>query len=332
MSIDVVAALAGLGIRNARRSGNEVSFSCPLPAHGAGDRRPSARMNARTTAWICHGCKASGGNMRDLIVLIHGGDPRQIDDVEDEVRRLSYRRPTGTVLDEINAIIGERKLRRTREPLPEFPDYDRYLIDWHLVRAAMDRGEPVGALIYPFERGFSADTLNDYDIGWDPETNRMLLPIHDETGALIGVKGRATGPSRSKYLIMGDPYPKSEIVYLLHSASGRLVVCEGELNALACRQAGVTGAVAVGGSDVSARQIDLLVSRAGRGVVLFFDDDKAGQEGTARLARAISPFSPVTVVGPHEGDPASMTPDVILQHINESTAYASYALERSLHG
>jgi len=60
-NIDVEDFLDCLDIRNvSRATAAEFRFSCPFPGHDNGDENASSYMNEETTAFFCHGCKASG--------------------------------------------------------------------------------------------------------------------------------------------------------------------------------------------------------------------------------------------------------------------------------
>jgi hypothetical protein len=54
--LDVADFLRSLGVRNVKRRGNEVSFSCPGPEHRRGDLNPSASMRTDTTQFKCFHC------------------------------------------------------------------------------------------------------------------------------------------------------------------------------------------------------------------------------------------------------------------------------------
>lgn len=51
--VDVMDMLHALGVSNVKRIGDEVQFSCPMPAHSFGDVHPSASMNVDSTVWYC---------------------------------------------------------------------------------------------------------------------------------------------------------------------------------------------------------------------------------------------------------------------------------------
>jgi DNA primase len=189
-------------------------------------------------------------------------------------------------------------------------------------------------LHYMLTRGFHGWTLNNARMLYDPRTERIVLPIFDENGELVGFRGRAWQPDHEpRYMALGDtprsiaargeqygfqPYYSGDHLWGLNDAekTGRLVLVEGEFNAMACRQVGITDAVGLQGSTVTPQQQLLLRKHAER-VVILFDDfsrdksgklvvDTAGREGRDSAVYALEPYMRVLVAPTHEEDPADM--------------------------
>jgi len=133
-------------------------------------------------------------------------------------------------------------------------------------------------------------------------------------------------PSKSHY---GFPIPQaSQFVFGLHEASkhgDRLILCEGELNAVALWQMGFKNACAVNGSNFSHRQA-MLIREYADSVVVFFDTDTSGNDGTKMVRDALRPYLSVFVVDPHEGDPAEMGVDQAKRLIESAEADILLAL------
>jgi hypothetical protein len=131
---------------------------------------------------------------------------------------------------------------------------------------------------------------------------RRLQGPHDPCPQAAALhRARRRRPRRPRYGIgygfdLGDP---NAHVFGLHRARTRtLVVCEGELNALAVSQAGVPGAVAIGTTTMTPAQRMLLRMHADE-LVFFYDSDAAGIHadrfgGTTTPATTGSPASPST--------------------------------------
>lgn len=311
--VDVRDFLTALGIEIDSKSGDNLLFCCPF--HN--ERHPSARMNYKTTAWLCSvGCgkgnaihflamlrQMSYEEARDHIYARYGiGPGAPIDDLEAEVRR--------------NLNIGSEPLQRQRVP-PDESWIDYLAVDWEV-----DRRHP--AALYMQGRGFDAKVCTRWQLGWDELSERVTIPVRDAHGVLVGFKGRAIEPDRyPRYSIIGDvdddyirygfhTYRKSEYVFGLDRCIADpgwqrcCWVVEGELNAIAMRERFDQYAVAVAGSEFSDRQRELIASTCGV-VKVYFDDDvldaegkvrdiNPGRRGMAKVARGLIPFITVYCV------------------------------------
>jgi DNA primase len=181
---------------------------------------------------------------------------------------------------------------------------------------------------YLDERGVSADIVRKYGFGYAPEgwdyilrrlgqkhgekklemvglvmprkekggyydrfRNRLMIPIHSETGALVGFGGRSLDGSDPKYLNSpeSDVFNKSRLLYNLHRSKDamrrvdRVILVEGYFDAIAIDHAGVPGVVASMGTSLTAGQASLM-RRFTRRVVIAYDGDDAGRSATLRAA------------------------------------------------
>jgi DNA primase len=313
--VDVSDLLIATGARNLTRSGDEFTFSCISDSHAHGDASPSAGMNARTTHWRCRS-PACGlrGNAADYLVALKGYTRSQAFRVLQE----RYGGPeqsveAGALLREIERIRAEHERgEETRVMLTEDEYLDCFAVHWPLGTSPDELPDPMA---YVVRRGFSPEVLNSWLVGYDEVSGRITIPIHDEDGALVGIKGRAWWPdARPRYCAIGDvqgreprygfqTYQKARHVFGLHRAQAHsCVVVEGELNAVALAQMGVD-AVAVAGSEFSDRQARLIGSRFAE-VVVYFDDDEAGYVGATKVVEALRDWMPVYVVEGAQGDAA----------------------------
>jgi len=119
---------------------------------------------------------------------------------------------------------------------------------------------------------------------------RLMFPIWNERGKIIGFGGRALMPdAQPKYLNSPESplYSKSQVLYALHFArdaaqkAGRMVVVEGYFDCLSLHQAGITNVVASCGTALTAQQIALM-ARYVPEVVMNYDPDAAGQNAMRR--------------------------------------------------
>ncbi|MEA2572228.1 MAG: primase [Acidobacteriota bacterium] len=126
---------------------------------------------------------------------------------------------------------------------------------------------------------------------YDRFRNRLMIPIHSETGALVGFGGRSLDGSDPKYLNSpeSDVFNKSRLLYNLHRSKDgmrkidRAILVEGYFDAIAIDNAGVPGVVASMGTSLTAGQASLLRRYATR-VVIAYDGDDAGRNATLRAA------------------------------------------------
>jgi DNA primase len=126
---------------------------------------------------------------------------------------------------------------------------------------------------------------------YDRFRNRLMIPIHSETGAIVGFGGRSLDGSDPKYLNSPESelFNKSRLLYNLHRSKDamrrydRAILVEGYFDAIAIDHAGVPGVVASMGTSLTTGQASLL-RRYTRNIVLAYDGDNAGRAATLRAA------------------------------------------------
>lgn len=316
-SVDVIDFLTALDMENVTEAtATEAQFSCPFPNHDRGDENPSAYMNLDSTAWFCHSCGGKGNAVTFLAELEDITNNRAENFIRDRYDA-GYKAPKGgTMVAEWNDYLDKKDEPEPEKRRPTQDDLWRFNVDWYEAQRNVnelkkyDEYDPI--LSYMFDRGFNPDILTAFDIGYDPLSERFTIPIFDEFGDLVGFKGRAwSEENKPKYLNMGDrkgnhygfdPYDVGRYVFEVKDAES-LIVCEGELNVVALKQAGFDNAVAIGGSNPTVRQADILKWHTDR-VICFFDSDESGWKSAFRLIQLLESFIRVGFVPEHEGDPA----------------------------
>ena len=124
--------------------------------------------------------------------------------------------------------------------------------------------------------------------GQDLFRRRLIFPIWDSEGRMVGFGGRALDDVMPKYLNsrQGPIFDKSKILFGFHLAkdsiksTGSAVVVEGYMDAIMAHQNGFGNVVASMGTALTSYQTDLL--RSTKEVVMALDPDDAGQEATLR--------------------------------------------------
>jgi DNA primase len=132
---------------------------------------------------------------------------------------------------------------------------------------------------------------------YDRFRNRLMFPIHNESGKVIAFGGRALGPDdQPKYLNSPETkiYRKTFVLYNLHRAKAqarkldRMILVEGYMDVIGIYQAGIQNVVASCGTSLTneqvrsiKRQIAQTEANAGH-VIVNFDPDAGGARGTER--------------------------------------------------
>jgi DNA primase len=125
--------------------------------------------------------------------------------------------------------------------------------------------------------------------------NRITIPIKNEYGKIISFTGRdVTGEAKSKYMHGkgSSVFKKSNLVWNLStvrkmiSEQDRVVICEGQMDAIAVTEAGIP-AVSILGSKISETQLKL-IAKITNNIYMLFDSDKAGEEGLLQSFKMIS--------------------------------------------
>ena len=123
--------------------------------------------------------------------------------------------------------------------------------------------------------------------GYDTFRNRLMFPVIDVRGSVIGFSGRILGDGEPKYLNSPETavFSKSHNLFALNlakkSKSGYIILTEGNIDVVSLHQAGFDSAVASLGTSLTAEQARL-ISRYVKEVVLCYDSDEAGKKASAR--------------------------------------------------
>ncbi len=126
---------------------------------------------------------------------------------------------------------------------------------------------------------------------WSFFVDRLMFPVMPDMGRVIAFSGRGLNDKGPKYKNSPETalYKKSLHLYGLGQAkksirdTKRAVICEGNLDVLSCYQSGIKEAVAPLGTALTENQTKTL-KRLTQTIVLMFDGDEAGIDGTMRAA------------------------------------------------
>jgi len=150
---------------------------------------------------------------------------------------------------------------------------------------------------------------------YDRFRGRLMFPICDEQGRVVAFSGRVLAGDEKTAKYVNSPetpiFTKSKVFFGLDKSkraildAGFAIVCEGQLDLIACFMAGVKNMVAPQGTAFTPEHARIL-KRYVNEVVLCFDSDTAGQAAAARvqeslLASGLS-VRVVTIPAPHDPD------------------------------
>ncbi|ORM69106.1 DNA primase [Pantoea rwandensis] len=138
---------------------------------------------------------------------------------------------------------------------------------------------------------------NDSGRTYDRFRDRVMFPIRDKRGRVIGFGGRVLGNDTPKYLNSPETpiFHKGRQLYGLYEAQknhpqpARLLVVEGYMDVVALAQFGVDYAVASLGTSTTAEHIQLLF-RSTDTVICCYDGDRAGREAGWRALETALPY------------------------------------------
>ena len=301
--VDVVSGYVPL-----KKAGRSYKATCPFHT----EKTPSFVVSPERQTWHCFGACSTGGDAFSFVM--------RKEDVEfgEALRLLADR--TGVDLRPARQGTAEQyeALYRVNQEAASF--YQRALASPEGSRASAylaERGVDEAART-SFKLGFSPSVRNRlkthlHSLGFDLEHaveagllrreddgsvrdffwGRLMFPIQDRRGRVIGFGGRSLDGSEPKYInTAASPiFDKRANLYGLHLAieptreSNTAVVVEGYMDVIAAHQAGFPNVVASMGTALTERQVGMLRAAAGR-FVLALDPDVAGQEATLRSLEA----------------------------------------------
>ena len=315
-----------------RAGGNHVAL-CPFHK----EKSPSFNVNPQRQIYHCFGCHAGGDVFKFIQEYEHIG-------FFDAVKRLAER--AGIPLEmEDDPRAGEK--RREKDALLKV--HEQLAQRWHSVLLNDAAGQP--ARDYLQARGVSAEAVEAFRLGfapgdWEDTVNwakaqkhdprvmeqaglvaskdgrqygrfraRLMFPIHDEQGRVIGFSGRVLEADVKGAKYVNSPetplFHKSKVIYGLDKARRPIIaaesvlICEGQLDTIACHMAGIENVVAPQGTALTADHARVL-KRYANEVILCFDSDTAGQAAAVRsldgLLESGLAIRVMTVPAPHDPD------------------------------
>ncbi|MDX2228080.1 MAG: DNA primase [Leptolyngbyaceae cyanobacterium bins.349] len=207
---------------------------------------------------------------------------------------------------------------------------------------------------YPVDRVEKAGLLVPRKQGsgfYDRFRDRLMIPIHDLQGRVVGFGGRTLTDEQPKYLNSPETelFDKGKLLFGLDQARAAIakqdqaVVVEGYFDVIALHNAGITNAVASMGTALSSAQVrQLLRYTEAKRIVLNFDADSAGNQAAERAVGEVEALA-------YRGDiqlrvlniPDGKDPDEFLRHhaaaeyvalLEAAPLWVDWQLERAIAG
>ena len=286
-------------------AGKSYKGLCPFHR----EKTPSFHVDRDKGLFYCFGCGTGGDVFKFLTLTERFTFPEAVEHVAARVGiELPRRRKTTREGDKDDLL----------EVIDDASEAFHQALEW----------KPNAADDYLRERGVPQDVITKYGFGYAPDSwdyiytrlsrkhgekkleatglimprksgsgfydrfrNRLMIPIHSETGALVGFGGRSLDGSDPKYLNSPESelFNKSRLLYNMHRSKDqmrridRAILVEGYFDAIALDRAGVPGVIASMGTSLTTGQASLL-RRFTRNVVIAYDGDDAGRAATLRAA------------------------------------------------
>ncbi|MCS6782815.1 MAG: DNA primase [Gloeomargarita sp. SKYBB_i_bin120] len=298
-----------------RRQGKGFVGLCPF--HD--DKNPSFHVNPQKQLYHCFSCGAGGDAIKFLMEL---GKTSFQEVILDLAHR--YQVPIRTLEPEQQQHFQQQLARRQQL-------YEILAVAAHFYEYALGQKSNHMVWDYLTQkRGLTPETIKAFQLGYAPHgwqtlysylvehkgfpaplveeaglivsratggyydrfRNRLMIPIRDSQGRVIGFGGRSLDGEEPKYLNSPETplFNKSRTLFALDRAkeaitrTDQALVVEGYFDAIALHQAGLTQTVAVLGTALSADQVRLLLRYTeSKRIVLNFDADAAGQKAVERV-------------------------------------------------
>lgn len=289
-----------------KKAGRYYKANCPFHS----EKTPSFIVNPDSQSWRCFGSCAEGGDLFTFAQKHHGWSFREALEELGRQAGVEVRSQTAEQRRQVERQDVLRGMLQTaadwfQERLwatPSVLDYSRArrgFSDETLREVALGHAPPgwqnlrehMQKLGYSDADLLEAGLLRRGETGrsYDYFRNRLLIPIRDERGRVVGFGARAlSDEDEPKYLNSPQSavFDKSRLLYGLDRARRAIrnesaaIIVEGYMDVIQAHQAGHMNVVAQMGTSLTESQLRLLTPRLAQKVVLALDADSAGQNAT----------------------------------------------------
>ena len=252
-------------------SRGEGYYVCPFC--NSGDKKNyTAAFHIDGTRFNCFSCTEHG----DIFDLVAHMENLSSDWKKHYNRTLKIMRP---YLD------GDKSTKSREEYIPEFTipvDYTEYLHKCH---------ENVAQTDYFINRGLSKETIDRFNLGYDPEKNLVTIPYNPDCKGYVH---RILWGSDNKYCKFGNEIFNIKALYsqgidkFLFGNDEYIFVTEGQIDALSFEEIGLS-AIGLGGVNEIKKLVELIKKASSDKIfILALDNDKAGRRATGKFIEELA--------------------------------------------
>jgi len=253
-----------------KKAGRNYQACCPFHE----EKTPSFSVSPAKQFYYCFGCGASGNAIGFLMAYEH---LEFVEAVEALAKSLGLEIPLEKGKGKAPAVDLYEPLQKLRQRYEQALKHSSQAIE------------------YLKSRGLRGETVKKFHIGYAPEETfdkfrgRIIFPIHDRRGRVIGFGGRVMDDRMPKYLNSPDSpvFHKGQVLYGLyeareaHTTLSQLIVVEGYMDVVMLAQAGISFAVATLGTATTPQHVNQLFQHTPK-IIFCFDGDKAGKKAAWR--------------------------------------------------
>ena len=306
-----------------QRSGKSYKANCPFHQ----EKTPSFHVFPDRQSWRCFGACATGGDVLSFVMraesLEFGEALRQLAQQTGVTLPRRGESPQNEAAHKINEdtraffqrTLASAQGASAREYLAQ-RGLDKQAIETFAVGLSPSDGESLKNHLV--REGYSPEELasagvvrtGDDGVAHDLFRGRLMFPIRDSHGNLVGFGARSLDGSEPKYLNspQGPMFDKSRLLYAMDRARTDVrregaVIVEGYMDAIAAHQAGFKNVVAQMGTALTEFQVDE-IRRLTSKMTMALDQDAAGQAATLRSLDVVQQNFRVKVTKQHPDGPS----------------------------
>lgn len=271
---------------------------CPNPTHNT--TKHHFQVNTKKALVHCFADCGISGTYEHAIAVITGGTDK-------DAKRAILRHSRAALKGEVSAYanLGTRKTITAEDDI---------VADQRKLDGGAFQWLPAIARGYLDRRGIDGPSIGKWQIGWDEDQERLVIPALDQRGTFrFLIRRRIDGVDYQKYLYTSGA-TKSSLLFgacYLDAQTVRsrgLVLNEGPFDPIRLHQIGLPIAVAILGTVISHRQARLIDKIGPKRCYLFFDKDGAGVDNIRACQERVRKVPLFVCRYPaHRSDPAEVT-------------------------